>query len=446
MLSRKSKRKMLGASAGIAVSALFLAGCAGDSESGSTGAGGETGDAPVTLSLLIDNAEAEVTKYTALIEAYKEVKPNVTINLETRPGGSEGDNIVKTRLATGEMSDIFHYNSGSLFQALNAEQTLVPLTGEPFVANISESFFPTVSIGDDIYGVPIGTAMGGGIMYNIPIYEELGLSVPLTWDEFMENNRIIKEAGYDPVIQTYGDDWSAQLLVLADFHNVAVQEPDWAELYTNNQAKFATTPAALRGFEHLQELFELGYFNRDFATATFNDGLLQLAEGTGAHYPMLSFAIASLGELAPDAVDDIGFFAQPGEDPNTNGLTVWTANALYIPQSSSNIAEAKEFLAWVTTPEGCELQTAAVGQQGPYFVEGCGVADDLNQVVRDMLPYFERAGGASPALEFISPVKGPRLPQITVAVGTGQYSAAEGAAIYDEDVVAQSQQLGLPGW
>ncbi len=43
-------------------------------------------------------------------------------------------------------------------------------------------------------------------------------------------------------------------------------------------------------------------------------------------------------------------------------------------------------------------------------------------------------------------MKGPDLEQITVAVGSGLRSAADGAAAYDEDVEKQAQQLGLPGW
>jgi raffinose/stachyose/melibiose transport system substrate-binding protein len=62
--------------------------------------------------------------------------PNVTITVESRPGGAEGDNIVKTRLASGEMTDVFWYNSGSLLQALNPSDTLVDLSSEPFIANI----------------------------------------------------------------------------------------------------------------------------------------------------------------------------------------------------------------------------------------------------------------------------------------------------------------------
>ena len=163
------------------------------------------------------------------------------------------------------MSDIFYYNSGSLFQALNPTETLVDLSGEPFIDNIVDSFLPTVSAGDGIYGVPTEGSLGGGILYNKTIYEQLGLQVPMTWDEFAANNEAIKAAGIAPVCATFGATWTSQLFVLADYYNVQTADPDFAEQYTNNQAKYATTPAAMAGFEHLQEGFEKGWWQPDFA-------------------------------------------------------------------------------------------------------------------------------------------------------------------------------------
>jgi len=117
--------------------------------------------ASVTLNYLVGEDQVILATTQALADAYMAQNPNVTITIENRPGGTEGDNIVKTRLATGDMTDIFFYNSGSLLQALNPAQTLVDLSGQPFIDNIVESFLPTVSQGDGIYGVPTGTANGG---------------------------------------------------------------------------------------------------------------------------------------------------------------------------------------------------------------------------------------------------------------------------------------------
>ncbi|EPX87880.1 ABC-type sugar transport system, periplasmic component [Rubellimicrobium thermophilum DSM 16684] len=234
--------------------------------------------------------------------------------------------------------------------------------------------------------------------------------------------------------------------MLADFYNVLAEAPTFAEDYTANRAKYATTPAALRGFEHLQEVFEAGYLNRDFGVALFEDGMRMVATGEGAHYPMLTFGIGTLKQNHPEHLDDVGFFAQPGTDPERNGLTVWMPAALYVPADTPHAEEAVAFLNFVASPEGCRIMMEAVGASGPYLIRGCDLPEDVPQAVRDMMPYFEEDGRTAPALEFLSPVKGPALEQITVEVGSGIRDAASAAALYDQDVEKQARQLGLPNW
>lgn len=398
------------------------------------------------LSFLIDNGPQSVAVAEAWVAAFTEQNPDVTIDIEVRPGGGEGDNIVKTRLATGAMADVFFYNSGSLFQALNATQNLLPLTNEPFQANVQESFKSVVSAGGEVYGAPFAPAMGGGIFYNKPIYAELGLEIPKTWDDFMANNEKIKAAGKTAVIQTYGETWTSQVIVLADFFNVLADAPDFAEKFTANEAKFATTPSAVRSFEKLQELYDAGLYNADFGAATYPDGLRMVATGEGAHYPMLTFGIGAIAETVPDHIQDVGFFALPGETADKNGLTTWMPDSIYAAKTSASPELAKAFIAFIASPEGCDIRNDAVGATGPYMIAGCELPADVPPAVSDMLPYFQEGGQNAPALEFLSPVKGPALEQITVEVGSGIRNAADGAALYDEDVRKQAQQLGLAGW
>jgi raffinose/stachyose/melibiose transport system substrate-binding protein len=402
---------------------------------------------PVTLTYLADDSEVTQSMVHALADAYMAKYPNVTIEIENRPQGGDGDNIVKTRLATGEMTDIFFYNAGSLLQALHPADTLVDLSGEPFMDNVIDSFIPTVTQDGKVFGVPTGTAMGGGILYNKKIYEDLGLSVPTTWAEFEANNEAIKEAGIAPVIATYDgtSTWTSQLFILADYYNVQQVHPTFAEDYTGNQAKYATTPEAMAGFTYLSEAFEQDWYQEDYATTTFEQGLALLASGEGAHYPMLSFALSTIATNSPDAVNDIGFFAVPGTDASSNGVTIWMPAGTYIPQTSENIEEAKKFLAFIASTEGTDVLTAAVAPAGPYMIKGATLPDNVLPAVKDIAAYID-AGNSAPALEFLSPIKGPSLEQICIAVGTGQMTPEEAAAAYDEDVEKQAQQLGLPGW
>jgi len=399
----------------------------------------------VTLTYLVDDSEANQASAKALADAYMALHPNVTITIESRPGGTEGDNIVKTRLATGDMTDVFWYNSGSLLQALNPSETLVDLSGEPFIPNIVESFLPTVSQNGQIFGVPSQTAMGGGILYNKKIYEDLGLSVPTTWEEFAANNEAIKEAGIAPVIATFGDTWTSQLFVLADYYNVQQAHPTFAEDYTGNKAKYAAIPEAMAGFTYLQEGFDKDWWQQDYATTTFEQGLDLLAKGEGAHYPMLTFALSTIATNSPDQINDIGFFAQPGADSANNGATIWMPAATYIPTTTSNLEVAKDFLGFIASTAGVDALNEAVAPTGPYVIKDATLPDTVLPAVKDVAAYID-AGKSAPALEFLSPVKGPTLEQLCVAVGTGQMTPDEAAAAYDEDVKKQAQQLSLPGW
>lgn len=401
---------------------------------------------PVTLSFLGAANENDQVMLDALIAAYTDMHPNVTFDVEiAAAGGTEVDNLVKTRLATGEMNDIFYYNSGALLQALNPSQSLVDLSGELFIDNIAEAFLPTVSQGDGIYGVPVGYAAAGGVLYNRIVYDELGLSVPTSWAEFEANNDALMAAGYPAVLQTYGDTWTAQLFILGDNYNVVQAYPNFAEDYTNNIAKYADLPEARAGFAHLQEGYEKGWWQDDYATANFDTGLGLLANGEVAQYPMLTQVMPAIEANWPDKVNDIGFFALPGPDAMHNGATVWMPLALYIPQTCEHLDVAKDFFAFVASVEGADAITAKVTPAGPYLIKGATLPDDVPQFVKDLNGYID-SGNAYPALEFLSPIKGPNLEQICVAIGTGQMTAEEGAANYDEDVKKQAQQLGIPGW
>ena len=403
-------------------------------------------DDPVELSFLIDNSPDTIASAERLVADFEEKNPDIDIEIETRPGGGEGDNIIKTRLATGEMTDVFNYNSGSLFQAINPTETLIPLTDQPFMEDVIESFKTVVTAGEgDVYGVPFETAMGGGILYNRRVYEELRLEVPKTWDEFMANNEAAMQAGITPVIQTYRTTWTSQLFVLADYYNVAEEVPEFAAAYTANEAHYADTPAALRSFERLQDAYDSGWWNEDYGSATYEDALQMLIDGDIAQYPMLTFALSEINALDAEAAQSIGFFAQPGEDAESNGMTLWMPAGAYIAATTEHEDVAKAFLAFIASVEGTEVQTAAAAPGGPYMIEGATLPDDVLPAVQDVQSYID-AGNFGPALEFLSPLKGPNLEQITVEVGSGLRSAEDAAALYDEDVEKQAQQLGLPGW
>lgn len=434
--------------AAVAATALTLtaSGCAAGSLG--TSGGGQDAAGKVSITFLFDSGDNTTNSAKAMIAAFTAVNPDVSVRIDSRPGGSDGDNIIKTRLATGDMPEVFHYNTGSLLQALKPTQNLTPLDDLPGAAQFDPAFVASTKGSDGkLYGGPFGTAYGGGVFYNRPLYAKLGLQVPKTWAEFMANNEKIKAAGVAPLAQTYGDTWTAQLPVLGDFHNVAAAVPDFAAQYTAGKAKYATTPAALTGFQHIQDLHDKGYFMTGFASAKLNDGLKAVATGTAAHYPQIGETASGIRDVAPNNVDDVGMFAIPGPDAATNGLTLWPGNGLYIPATveGEKLEAAKRFVAFQATQPGCDAYASGSPPQGPFLTPECQLPAQVSQVAKDTQEYV-RAGKTTPALEYLSPVKGPSLEQICIQVGTGQVDATKGAELYDQDVTKQANQLGLPGW
>jgi raffinose/stachyose/melibiose transport system substrate-binding protein len=434
-------RRGLIVGAAVAVAALALAGCS---------AGGGTSSGKVTISYLVDNAPLTTATTKTFVAAFEKANPNITVKVESRAQGADGDNIVKTKLATSDMNDVFQYNSGSQIQGDHPDQTLVDLSGEAWAKDVTKDFKASVAGTKKgaVYGAPWGTTFAGGVMYNTKVYDKLGLKVPTTWDEFISNSEKIKAAGIAPVLQTFGDTWTSQLFVLADFANINAKDSKWAADYTANKsdAKYAKQPGLL-GFQYTSEVFQKGLVNDDYASLTNANGLKDLAEGTAAQYPMITIVISNLKQSNPDQVNDIGYFAIPTSDGSAPHMTIWEPNALYIPKTTTGakLDAAKKFVAFANSSKGCEIQASAQLVTGPFSTTACKLPSDVLPLVKDEQKYQD-AGNTGSALEFLSPIKGPNLEKILIQVATGQATAAQGAALYDQDVKAQAQQLGIKGW
>lgn len=457
MKCRRHGAKAAAVVAGAAMVAGALAGCGsgglgGSGASGSSPSGpGATGklSGPVTIKLMASgNDPASTATANAFVSGFHKANPMVTVTVDTRPGGTDGDNLIKTQLATGTMDDVFLYNSGSLFQALHPDTTLQPLTNEPWVKNLSKDFKTTVSTSKGTYGAPVGTTYSGAVMYNKKVYAKLGLSVPTSWSQFISNSQKIKAAGIIPVLQTYGDTWTSQLFVLASFANISAVDPQWATKYTANDpgAKYSKQPA-LAGFDHTAQIHQLGLTNKDYASLTNVNGLKELAQGKAAQYPMITAVISNVKQTNPGQVNDIGVFALPAENPANTRLTIWEPTAAYIPKSTTGdkLTAAEKFVAWINSPAGCAIQNKVALPSGPYAISTCTVPTDAPALVADEQKYID-GGKSGLALEFLSPIKGPNLEKILIQVGSGISTADQGAALYDDDVKKQAQQLGLKSW
>lgn len=438
----------------ILVSSIF-AGCGGSapassaaptasSESAAPADPAAPADEPVTLTMLLGNT----VNQAGLTAVFEKMQQDIGISIETemRPGGAEGENIVRARLASGDSPDIHVFNSGSLLQTLNPVQNFIDLTNQPFMDRVMDSFEQSVTVDGKVFGIPVASTNTGAWIYNKAAYAELGLEVPHTWAQLMDNCEKIKAAGKTAIIGSFADDWTSQLILLSDFYNVQAGDPNFAENFDSNKDKYATNQYAFKAFEHMQEVWDRGFFNADYNATTYDQALQMLTSGDGVHYPMLTHALGNAAtNLGVDAANGLGCFGQPGDDPNNHGLTVWMPDTFYFYSGSEKADAMMKFAEYYLSPESVTLHSQNQAADGPYVVEGATLPDDALSPVKDLLPYFD-SGKTAPALEFITSVKGPNSPQICIQVYGGMVDAATGAQEYDLDVEKQAKQLALPGW
>jgi raffinose/stachyose/melibiose transport system substrate-binding protein len=414
-------------------SAGLFAGAAGDNAAGQQ----------ETVSLLLGKDTVMDGWNVVLAEIEKRL--NIRTEIEIRVGGAEGETIVKTRLATGDMNDIFVMNTGSKLNDMNPERNLLELDDQPFVARLQDAYKTAASAANGrLYAVPnIFSANYGAILYNRKIYAELGLAIPKTWQEFLANCEKIKAAGKTAVIGSYKDTWTSQLVFLQEEYYIKKAMPDWPQRYTANKANYSNTPAALRSFEKLTEIAP--YLNRDYLATTLQQALEMLATGEGAHYPMMTSQLSLVGQNTPELVEGIGAFAQPGDNPNDAGSSIWMPDGLYTPKNSKKTDTVLRWMDFWISAETYNLYATKVPPTGPPVLKGVTLPANVFSGVKDMAKYGDE-GKIELVLEFESPIKGPNLEQLCIEVVSGRMTPAAAAVAYDQDVTKQAVLLNLPGW
>ena len=440
--------------AGTMTLGLALTGCGG-SDGGGSGSGegtpaaedagsdessGDSGDKPyagVTLKWWAGNAENNPGTQ-AVMEAATE-KLGMEFEVEVNPGGSEGDNIIKTRMASGDLPDFMAYNSGSKLYDLNPSRGFMDISDWEIVDKFDDAFLSSVTIDGAVYGAPQSSTQAGAVIYYKPDYEELKLEVPHTWDEFVDNCKTLADAGKTPVYFTGGETWATQVLFLGDYFNIAAANPTFADDYTEGKAKYADVPEATRSWTKYEDLVD--YLNADKSAATVTDGNFAIATGEATHWFILTQQLPLILENVEDP-DDIGVFGVPGDDADDHGLTVWEPMSWYVNKDTENVDAIKAFFEFYYSEEALDLYFGTYGANGPSCIKGYELPDSVCSAVRvDMQKYFDD-GKTVPALEYQSPIKGTTCEQMTTAVGLGQMSGEEAAAMYDDDCKKSAVQLG----
>jgi raffinose/stachyose/melibiose transport system substrate-binding protein len=327
--------------------ALSLAACGTAKNTDNEGGQTSGGSSKVTLELAISKSSQD-SPFIAdwLIEEFEQ-ETGIKINLQLIPA-EQSTTVLQTKLAVDEVPDLIQYNLASAVTDLNLERNFEILDNEPWVSRIQNP--DVLSAFGHIYGFHVSQDTGmQGVVYNKDIFEELGLSIPKNYEEFLAVCEAIKAAGYTPVFMPYKDAWAANIWPAAAFADWAAKnDPTLFDDLNSNKKQWTDIPAFEEILEQQYQIYKLGYTNADVLADSYDMAVGKFLSKEVAMMFMGDWLIQNITSQDPSM--NIGLFAIPyAEDPSIGASPL--GGQLFIPKKSKHIEEAKKYLEFIASPE-----------------------------------------------------------------------------------------------
>ena len=319
---------------------VSLTACGSGGTDSGTAAGGDSKSGKVTLELAISKSSQDSALSSRTFSMHSKNKQTFVVNLQLIPA-EQTTTVLQTKLAVDETPDIIQYNLASAVTDLNLERNFEILDNEPWASRIVNK--DVLSSGGHLYSFHVSQDTGmQGVVYNKHIFEELGLSLPTNYEEFLAICEKIKASGITPVFMPYKDDWAANIWPAAAFADfVAKNEPTFFDDLNSNKKKWSDIPEFKTFLEQQYEIYTKGYTNTDMLSDSYDMAVGKFLNKEVAMMFMGDWLIEGVAEQDPNM--ELGVFPIPSSDNASLGASP-LGGQLFIPKKSKHLDEAKKFL------------------------------------------------------------------------------------------------------
>lgn len=456
-MTRRARRRTA-AVAGFLAAATVLAACSsgggdGDGEGGD-GDGGGTASGSCTNTIRVADAP-QVTVWAwypameAVVDVFNEANDDVQVCWTNAGQGGDAYQAFSTTLEAGSGApDVMMIEAEFLGQYTirDALVDLAPYGAGELAGDYTEGAWSDVTEGDAVYAIPVD---GGpmGFLVRQDIFDEYGVAVPTTWEEFAEAAQALKDAGFDGVIANFPPNWWAFVQAMAAQKGWQPFEYDSASTDIRIDID---TPEAVEVLSFWEDLVDRDLVATDEAfTADYNASLV---DGTYASYVAAAWGPGYLAGLS-DADADAVWRAYPlpqwaGEEPratNIGGSTFAVSEQADDPELAARVA-----MEIFGTEEAWRIgiEEAALFPLWRPILESDYFADleypffDGQQINRDV--FLEAAAGyegfATPP--FLTYVYDQGTQQLTALI-EGNVDAAGALAALEQEVRSYAQAQGF---
>ncbi|MFB1082285.1 extracellular solute-binding protein [Jeotgalibacillus sp. JSM ZJ347] len=341
------KKKALSFSAAAMTAALIMAGCSSGEEA--SGTAGESEKVVKFMHLWPSGSSKQHNMIASdIIAEYEEANPGVTIETEVLEN-EQYKNKIKVLSSSNDLPDVGVTWAAGYLQPFVEGELFAPLDDvlgdglqDQFVAGTTEAY----AIDNQTYGLPLELNIAP-VYYNKAIFEEHGIEVPETYDEFKEVVEKLESAGVAPIALGNKDRWTGSLwyMYLADRFG----GPEVLTQAINREGSFED-PALEQAAEEIQWLVDANAFNKGFNGLSNDEGKSEFMNGNAGMYLMGTWELPNYTtneDVPQEFRDSIGFFKFPEVDGGAGDIDSWVGGpgvGLFVSENSEVQDEAKEFV------------------------------------------------------------------------------------------------------
>ncbi len=348
-------------------------------------------DTGVTIEFLYNlNGEAISD---AVQEVCKKFTTETGIGVEAVMPGSNFSDIMKTRMASNQLPDVWTTHGWAV--ARYAEY-LTPLNDFTFADHISPSIKEQITDEEgNLYTLPIDMDLTG-IIYNANVLQEAGVNVDeiMTWADFEEACEKIRTIGKTPVQlggkdnYTIGNmmDFVAPTLITNE--NEENQQALLDGSFDWSQWNMVT--------EKVDSWRQKGYFNTDAVTADYMTGIKALGAEKAAFMFTAASGITETYVQNPNT--EMGFMPLPAKEEGfKRSLMTGEHFAVGMSKTTEHPEEVRAFMEFLARedvssylatkcgmPSGLDNVESDTGRLAPYYDKYSSDSSILN------IPYFDR--------------------------------------------------------
>lgn len=372
----------------------------------------DPGEEKVHIQLMMHgtDADSDYDNFLDVIETFNETNThNAVIEAEFYENEQ-----YKTKLATlmaaNDVPDIFFtwplaYLEPFVNGGLVADITDYLDEDQAWKDSFSDGTLEQITYDGRIYGVPTQKTITA-MFYNQAIFEENGVALPTTYEEFMAACETFKVNGIIPMAMSGTDSW-----IPAQFLQQLSNGIGGYDLYAGVYAgdKQWNDPAYIEAGQELQRMVENGYFQDGFIGMGPDESRQLFMTGQSAMYFMGQWDASMLISDQSTVADQVGAFTIPAKYSENNNISVGSADfAFGIAENCENKDAAVAFIKYWSSVEVEETflyeegrTPAAVfdideSQLDPLFVKVLEISNGQ----KGLTPWFDRAFGAGEGTEF----------------------------------------------